>query len=542
MAGSFREHNEPIRPLALALVAVVFLSDILYAGLIFGWAPLLLLLQEEDQYGELCNHTSTNVTVPATRCSLQDSRLNMVYAIASVAANLSSLPVGCMLDYFGPKYSILVAAVFEVSGLFLLGAADSKSFDVFILAYTLCATGGCITMMASYPASFLILSHQTVILAAISCLFDSSSVVLLGMYSLHSSFGFTRQQIFFVYGCMSIAMYGLLVVLWHANEQYLPDQSEDEAKNAPPPTKDITFTSPLLQPIARRHSMRDSIEKYGTLSEDELIEAKPLPDVIQVLYACLHKTGHVGRELVTDFPLTQQLRTFEFGFLLAYSSLHVLRANLYIGTNNKLLEEYGDAATGYFYTKIFSFILPLGFIFVPFIDYFVEKKGLAVSLHIATGLGVVYNSLAMVPLLPLQSVVFFLFTGFRAFLYAAISAFAAKIFGLANLGTVVGLTFTFGSIVSLLQIPAVWFANDVGNHMLVYGLSTALCFGLIPLTECYRHRAALRMKRQARVMEALGEDETTMLSPIKGLQYRRSPCAPSPVARRRALSKHDSLP
>ncbi|RLO02871.1 hypothetical protein DYB28_013637 [Aphanomyces astaci] len=490
MAGSFREHNEPIRPLALALVAVVFLSDILYAGLIFGWAPLLLLLQEEDQYGELCNHTSTNVTVPATRCSLQDSRLNMVYAIASVAANLSSLPVGCMLDYFGPKYSILVAAVFEVSGLFLLGAADSKSFDVFILAYTLCATGGCITMMASYPASFLILSHQTVILAAISCLFDSSSVVLLGMYSLHSSFGFTRQQIFFAYGCMSIAMYGLLIVLWHANEQYLPDQSEDEAQNAPPPTKDITFTSPLLQPIARRHSMRDSIEKYGTLSEDELIEAKPLPDVIQVLYAC----------------------------------------------------EYGDAATGYFYTKIFSFILPLGFIFVPFIDYFVEKKGLAVSLHIATGLGVVYNSLAMVPLLPLQSVVFFLFTGFRAFLYAAISAFAAKIFGLANLGTVVGLTFTFGSIVSLLQIPAVWFANDVGNHMLVYGMSTALCFGLIPLTECYRHRAALRMKRQARVMEALGEDETTMLSPIKALQYRRSPCAPSPVARRRALSKHDSLP
>ncbi|ETW05002.1 hypothetical protein H310_04066 [Aphanomyces invadans] len=532
--STLRDRDEPVRPLAWALVVVVFLSDILYAGLIFGWAPLLLLLHEEDQYGELCQGATS-----ATRCSAQDSRLNMVYAIASVATNISSLPVGCMLDYFGPKCSIAVAAVFEISGLFLLGAADSKTFDVFLIAYTFLAIGGCITMMASYPASFLVLSRQTAILAAISCLFDSSSVVLLAMYTIHSSFGFTRHQIFFFYGCASIWMYALLLGLWQVNERYLPDQSEAETTAAATlaQTKDITFTSPLLQPIARRHSMRDSIEKYGTLSEDELIEGKPLSDVIQ-----LHKAATVGQTLLSDFPLTKQIQTFEFGFLLAYSSVHVLRANLYIGTNNKLLEDYGDAATNHFYTKLFSFTLPLGFLFVPFIDYFVEKKGLATSLHIATGLGVVYNTLAMLPILPLQAVVFFTFTGFRAFLYAAISAFAAKIFGLANLGRVVGITFTCGSIVSLLQIPAVAYANEVGNHALVYGLSTALCVALVPLTECYRYRAAQRMKRQAIVWKALGEDETMMLSPVKGLQYRRSPCLPSPVARQRALSKHDSLP
>ncbi|CAK4141126.1 unnamed protein product [Aphanomyces euteiches] len=489
--------GQPVRPLAVALVVVVLVTDILYAGLIFGWAPMLLLLQEEDQYGELC-------LIPDERCADQDSRLNMIYTIASVAVNISSLPVGCILDYFGPKYSIILAAMLEISGLFLMGAADSMTFDVFLPAYTLCAVGGCITMMASYPSSFLIMSHQTAILAAISCLFDSSSVMLLAMYGAHASFGFTRQDLFFGFGFISIGVYALLVVLWHFNENFLPDQVDSTAST------DMTFNSPLLQPRARRNSMRESVEQYGSLSEEALLDHRDTTAVVE-----LYKTGQADNELAT-FSLGKQVRTFEFAFLLVYSSIHVLRANLYIGTNNKLLENYGDASRDYLYTKIFSFILPLGFLFVPFIDFFVEKKGLAVSLHIATGLGVLFNVLAMVPILSLQSVVFILFTGFRAFLYAAISAFAAKIFGLANLGKIVGLTFSCGSIVSLLQIPAVVYSNAVGSLDLVYTISILLCLALVPLTEWYRRRAERRIRHHSKVWKALGESSSSM----KGLQYR----------------------
>ncbi|KAF0687127.1 Aste57867_21098 [Aphanomyces stellatus] len=530
MPVSTHRAAEPVRPAALALVFTVLLTDILYAGLIFGWAPMLLLLQEENQYNELCAPD----TPVGMRCSDQDSRLNMIYAIASVAVNISSLPVGCILDYFGPKYSIMVAAVLEVSGLFLLGAADSKSFDVFLLAYTLCAVGGCITMMASYPASFLIMSHQTAILAAISCLFDSSSVVLLAMYGIHSSFGFTRQHLFNAFAIFSIGVYGLLILLWHWNEAFLPEQVLPEPTPSAATSKDITFSSPLLQPRSRRNSMKENLEKYGSLSEDDLIEHhKTTVEVVE-----MYKNGQAGVEL-TEFSLAKQIRTFEFAFLLTYTGLHVLRANLYIGTTNKLLEDYGDAAHGYLYTKIFSFVLPLGFLFVPFIDYFVEKKGLAISLHIATGLGLLYNMLAMIPILPLQSLVFFIFTGFRAFLYAAISAFAAKIFGLANLGTIVGLTFTCGSIISLLQIPAVMYSNATGSLTLVYGISAALCVALVPLAEWYRKRALVRIKRQSKVWKALGES-TEGMTPIKGLQYRRSPCLPSPAARRTLVAHDDA--
>jgi hypothetical protein len=41
---------------------------------------------------------------------------------------------------------------------------------------------------------------------------------------------------------------------------------------------------------------------------------------------------------LSEYPLLKQVRTFEFVFILLYTSIHILRANFYIGTTNQLLE------------------------------------------------------------------------------------------------------------------------------------------------------------------------------------------------------------
>ncbi|EQC29365.1 hypothetical protein SDRG_12829, partial [Saprolegnia diclina VS20] len=492
---------EPVRPLAVALVLCVLLSDILFAGLIFGWAPLLLLLQEEDQYGEVCTTRDAN-----GRCADQDARLNMMYAIATFAVNVISLPVGTMLDFVGPKRAIMVAACLEIPGLVLLGLADSKSFDVFVPAYLLLAMGGCITMMASYPASFLILSHQTTILASISCLFDSSSAIFLVLYTIHETVGWSRDSLFIGYGVLSVLVYIALIGLWHVNEAYLPTSEPVLDEIA---AERSTVASPLLE---------NASHAYGSVETKELlprIEVRPAFE----------------QEALCDYPLSKQVRTFEFAFILVFTSLHILRANFYIGTTNNLLENYGDAGHGYMYTKIFGFVLPMGFLFVPGIDYFVDKKGLPISLHFTTCLGLASNLLALLPILPLQSLVFFIFTGFRAFLYAVIAAFAAKIFGLANLGTIVGLIFTSGSLVGLLQIPAVAYSLDINDLAPMYIVSALLALVLVPLTEVYRRRAAARARRHLVASESPFMD-------MKGMQYRRSPCLPSPAARSGRRQSH----
>ncbi|OQR86710.1 hypothetical protein ACHHYP_10292 [Achlya hypogyna] len=420
------------RSVVWAQVVFVLLSDILFSGIIYGWAPLALILQEEDQYGELC------ASAAAGRCSVQDTQLNLIYAVATFLSSMISLPVGMLMDRIGPKYTILVAGLLQTSGLLLLGAADSKTFDVFVPAYATLAVGGGMTLMGSFSSSFLIPEFQTVVLAAVSCAFDGSSAVMLGLYYVHETLGFSRHTIFTGYAALCFVVYACLVVLWHVNESLLVESPSPSGESLP------------------------------LVTDDAKAAPKPAPT-----------TG-----------LKRHLLSFEFAYLLTFTSIHLFRSNLYIGTTNNVLENYGDGAYAHLYTKVFGFILPLGFLFVPAINYVVEGHGMAAAMYVTVGLGVLYNVLALVPSLALQVVTFGVFTGFRAFLYTVITAFAAKTFGLQFMGTLVGFIYTSGSLVSLLQIPAVSFANARRDYSFVYASTLVLALLLVPFTEAYRRRAA----------------------------------------------------
>ena len=49
-------------------------------------------------------------------------------------------------------------------------------------------------------------------------------------------------------------------------------------------------------------------------------------------------TSGVAEAKLSDFPVQKQILTFEFFYILVFAALQVLRATLYIGANNKLLE------------------------------------------------------------------------------------------------------------------------------------------------------------------------------------------------------------
>ncbi|CEG41326.1 Major facilitator superfamily domain, general substrate transporter [Plasmopara halstedii] len=447
MMAPYSQRTEPER---IALVLVVCLSDLLLTGLVFGWAPLLLLLKKEGQYHERC----TNPSEPA--CVEQENRLNLIFAVAAVTVNVGALPVGIFMDRTGPQATVITAAIIEVAGIILLAFAESQTFDVFVLAYSLIAFGGCITMMSSYPASFLIMRYQTAILAAISCLFDGSSVIFLVLYAVHERFGWTRRELLLGLAVVSTLVYLLLIILWGLNEKNLRSKQNSSVKS-----DEVEVTTHRKEPMADRQANNikyDSVKMQKTTSESIPLISKPLK---QDNAAFCH----------VDIDLLKQMKTFEFLFIVAYAAVQMLRATVYIGTTNKLLENYGDREHNYLYTKIFSFILPMGFIFVPFIDYLVEKRGLSKALQFTNALGVLYNVVELAPILPLQCIAFLLFTAFRAFLYAIISAFTAKTFGLKNMGSLIGIIFSVGSVSSLL----------------LNVLSLLSCVLMIPLT-MYLHK------------------------------------------------------
>lgn len=412
----------------LILVGLVLLSDVMFSGLIFGWAPMLLMLQEEGQYSELCT-ADHRLNHPHRPCVAQENQLNLMFALASFAVNAGALPVGILLDYFGPRLAIVGAGLIEIAGLLLMAFSDSKTCDYFVPAYVLMAIGGQITMLASYPASFVLLRYQTMILAGISCLFDASSIILLAIYSLKSMFLISRTTLFCSYAVVALTVYSSLFVAWKHVEHLLPTVDPLEAENAQLLEK--ASPCPGQGKKDARKLMENYYAEYGSLSETELgHRLSRTSDGIVEMY-----TGGMAGAKLSERSLKHQLCTFEFLFALLFAATHVLRANIYIGTNTKLLGNYGDAVRNYSFTKLFSLVLPLGFIFIPCIDQVVEQGGLSSGLLLTNGLGLVYNILALIPSLYVQCLTFFVFTAFRAFLYAVISAFNAKNFGLHNLGS-----------------------------------------------------------------------------------------------------------
>jgi MFS family permease len=421
-------------PIALRWTTNAFtlLSSLLFSGVIFGWAPLELILLREGQYSELC---SASEDLP---CPSQMNRLNIIFTLAQFFLSFASLPIGFFMDHAPKTLHFSIAGLLEISGLVLFGLSDSKTNDWFPVAYSLMALGGSMTMLGSFPASFLLPRHQAGILAAGSCLFDASSIVFFIFHRLDLSglAMFTRQNLFFSLACIAAANYGALALCWMKLERrnWKKVLDNERLQDWEQESDDEEF-----QPASNPHG--DRVERLG-----------------------MHHRS-----------VPQQLCTFDFLLALTFASVHMVRCNFFIMTVDSFLFFLGD--TDAVYANIFSLVMPGGVFMVPFIEATVTRMGILNTLHFTNFLGVIFGVLLLVPSLPIQIITFVVFTCFRAYLYASLNNFIAQTFGLHTMGRIFGFVFTSAAILSLLQYPAAVLAN--GHFTVVFAISLGI--GFIPI-------------------------------------------------------------
>ena len=413
------------------LLANVLVSVFFFSGVLFGWAPLQkILLSEHDgkgQFFNLCDSsTSTNVT--KFPCQPQLQRLNLIYTLGTFTLSLSSLPGGWFLDTYGVRSTIFVSGVLEITGLVLFGIADSVSLDTFIPGAILMSIGGFLIMVSAFPVSFIFPKSQTIILAAVSCLFDASSLTFQ-LFEQLTKF-VSRKNLFVGYAAIACLVYSGLLVLWG----WAPSQHESNNEH------ELDPNTSLVQNEAQLVGYDDDDDD----NNDDEAEGETEPTL-------------------WSLPLSEQLKSFEFLFIVIFASVQQLRANTYIGLNDQVLARMGD--THGHYIDIFGYALPAGLFFIPLIDIVVNMLGLVGALHTTNVLGIVYGGLVLVQCLPVQIVTFVAFTGYRAFLYSVMSTFNANVFGLQTLGRITGFVFSSSAVFQLLQYPIVktiptYFHND----------------------------------------------------------------------------------
>ena len=78
------------------LIGLAMTCTTLYSGIIFGWAPLQLILEEDGVYSANCAKTETE------SCDSQQRQFSLLYTLATSVFMFGAFLSGLCVDYFGP--------------------------------------------------------------------------------------------------------------------------------------------------------------------------------------------------------------------------------------------------------------------------------------------------------------------------------------------------------------------------------------------------------------------------------------------------------
>lgn len=205
------------------------------------------------------------------------------------------------------------------------------------------------------------------------------------------------------------------------------------------------------------NSSSASCESESVTENEEMPEAhkkKPktlvAPDIVYVLIA--------------ERSPMQQLRSGQFLSLAAFFAFHVSKETFNLTVAKDFLASIGDDEGGHRYLVIFTMLMPVSAVGLPFVDQALNRYGFHVALQVVNALSLIHGIIQVSSdNLNVQVVGFIFFTFFRSFLFAVVFSFIPEFLGEKVIGKGAGLMNVSAGLCSFVNIPLVQHAVREGD-------------------------------------------------------------------------------
>ena len=390
----------------------------------------------------------------SSSCPAKETAFAGIFTVAGVVAQVSGIICGSISDTFDPRVTVALGGTLVTVGIFLLGFLDPSPDQLYLLplVYGFLTFGGMTLLFSSFSASFLWRSRQGLILTASNTFFDASAVTPLILLQIYDA-GVPRGPLFAGAAAILAAIIVARLVLWFDNVSILQAaKGQGGSGSSRDGASSETTATDIAEPLIV------SAEE----SDGSLPEITPLDD------ECSPKT------------VLQSIRSKEFLLLVVFGCVHVFRQVVFLGTNGNLLSNYGDDQAGFIYTKIFSLSLPTGMLYTPLISWLFGAYGWRTVFQACNAIGLAWNLLALIPVLPLQVLTGLVFTCYRALLFSTLVTFCTETFGASTSGRLYGVANLASGVFSSLQYPAVHLTYSLADGDLKY-LYAIMAVAVVPL-------------------------------------------------------------